>query len=140
MERMKHEQICPRCGKTFTTESTTKIFCSKLCRDRWNQADAERRVDLRIPENRKKLERFEHRSPEWHAQLHRMREDQAADIKKRASEAEKETKSGDLKRTKSGAVWYPKTGAEIMRIARETHRTYGEVCSEFLSQQVRVGG
>lgn len=140
MERMRHEQICPRCGKTFTTERTTKIFCSKLCRDQWNTLDEDRRVDLRIPENRKRLEGLECKSPEWHAELQRMRFEQAAGIKRRALVKETEPKTGDLKRTEKGAIWYPVSGREIQRIARETHRTYGEVCAEFLSKQVRVGG
>lgn len=137
---MKREQICPRCGKMFTNESTTKIFCSKLCRDQWNALDEERRVDLRIPENRKRLEGLEWKSPEWHAELQRMRFEQAAGIKRRALVKETEPKTGDLKRTEKGAIWYPVSGREIQRIARETHRTYGEVCAEFLSKQVRVGG
>ena len=137
---MKREQICPRCGKTFTTESTTKIFCSKLCRDQWNTLDEDRRVDLRIPENRKRLEGLDCKSPEWRAELQRMRFEQAAGIKRRALVKETEPKTGDLKRTEKGAIWYPVSGREIQRIARETHGSYGEVCTEFLSKQVRVGG
>lgn len=137
---MKREQICPRCGRTFKAVASYQIFCSKLCRDHWNTLDEDRRVDLRIPENRKRLEGLECKSPEWHAELQRMRFEQASGIKRQALVMETEPKTGDLKRTEKGAIWYPVSGREIQRIARETHRTYGEVCAEFLSKQVRVGG
>lgn len=112
-ERMlRPDLICPVCGKTFRP-SRTRIFCSRKCADIWNSGRAGQ-VDMRVAA--------------------------AADAKKEAdrvaAEIERKRKTHGVQRTNTGAIWYPVSGAEIQRIARETHRSYGEVCAEFLGKQV----
>lgn len=123
---------CPTCGKEYVTRSKTKIFCSVKCRDRWNTTPEALRRDMRKREVREQVQReAERRALEQDAQL------RAAARKRAEEEARAEARRNRVKRTESGAVWYPVSCAEIQRIARETHRSYGEVCAEYLSMQVR---
>ena len=119
---------CRQCGKEFTTQSPLKLFCSRRCKDKWNVTPEEYRVDMSMPEEKRKAIEEARRQAEIAAEKRRREEED----RKHA-----EYMRDRLKRTESGAVWYPVSGKEIQRIARETHRSYGEVCAEFLSKQVR---
>ena len=119
---------CRQCGRQFTTCYPFKVFCGKRCRDKWNVTPEEYRVDLSIPEENRKAIAEARRQAEIAAEKSRREEEN----RKHA-----DYMRDRVKRTESGAVWYPVSGKEIQRIARETHRSYGEVCAEFLSKQVR---
>ena len=123
-----HVRICRQCGKEFTTMYAQKVFCGKKCRDKWNVTPPEYRVDLSIPEEARKA-----------IAEARRKANEAVEKKLRDQENARhaEYMRNRVQRTESGAVWYPVSGKEIQRIARETHRSYGEVCAEFLSKQVR---
>ena len=109
----EHEVTCPTCGKHFHTVGQ-RVFCSRRCKDRWYSGFVGQQ-DMRIAE----LE----------AQRQKEKE-----IRERI-EAKRKTKG--VQRTETGAIWYPVSGAEMQRMAREQHRTYGEIAAEFLSKQVR---
>lgn len=123
---MIYQRVCPQCGKWFRTMYRQKTFCGKRCKDRWNQTAPERRIDMRAHPEMAKMQAAEAR---------RQIEEERA--RKAEEERRQKYQRDRVRRTESGAVWYPVSGSEIQRIARETHRTYGEVCAEFLSQQVR---
>ncbi len=119
---------CRQCGREFTTCYPFKVFCGKRCRDKWNATLEELRVDMSIPEEHRKAIAEARRQAEIAAEKRRRQEED----RKHA-----EYMRDRIRRTESGAVWYPVSTLEIQRIARETHRSYGEVCAEFLSKQVR---
>ena len=123
--------VCPQCGKKFSTSNLKKIFCCKNCKDRWNTLPEDRRIDLRDPEA---LRKARERTKADAEQL--VEQKRQADEQRRHEQYMRDR----IRRTESGAVWYPVSCAEIRRIARETHRTYGEVAAEFLSAQVRCTG
>lgn len=122
--------VCPMCGKKFSTSNPVKIFCCKGCKDRWNTLPEDRRIDLRDPEA---LRKARERAKADAEQL--VEQKRQADEQRRHEQYMRDR----IRRTEKGAVWYPVSTTEIQRIARETHRTYGEVAAEFLSKQVRCG-
>ena len=126
-----YRKICPQCGKPFRTAYSIKVFCGKACRDKWNVTPEEQRRDMRDPEQARMAKE---------AEAIRRKKAEAEARRKAEEERRKQFERDRIRRTESGAVWYPVSGAEIQRIARETHRSYGEVCAEFLSKQVKIGG
>ena len=108
------ERICPMCGKSFVSKRS--IFCSRNCRDKWNSG--KEKPDMRIV----------------------LSEEEAKKRKLQEEQIEKKRKTHGVIRTKTGAIWYPVSGAEIQRMAREQHKTYGEIAAMFLSEQVRGEG
>lgn len=135
-----YTKICPECGREFRTNSSLKIFCGRICKDRWAVKRPEKRLDQRIPEIRERVarEQKENRISNKEAVARILEECAERERKKAEEKRRQEYERTRIRRTESGAVWYPVSGKEIQRIARETHRSYGEVCAEFLSKQVRV--
>ena len=110
----EHEVTCPTCGKHFHTVGQ-RVFCSRRCKDRWYVGFVGQK-DMRIVE----------------LEAERQKENAIAERK------EKKRTDG-IQRTATGAVWYPVSGAEMQRMAKEQHKTYGDIAAEFLSKQVRCG-
>ena len=109
------EKICPTCGKHFHC-TNGRTFCCRKCKDVWFATNGKPQ-DMRLVEQeaeRREKERLK-------------------------AERERKYRTKGVKRTETGAIWYPVSGREIERMAREQHRTYGEIAAELLAEQVRCG-